>query len=85
MKGGAESNIGQRGCRLGESWTMEKLDANPARKHGPLGATTASYWMFHKSSGCEIAAAPTADGGALAMLATRAMLPTRLTSFYLLV
>jgi hypothetical protein len=51
----------------GDSWSMERLDHNPARLGGPLGATGA-FSMQHKSSGCEVYGAPTRDGGWLAFV-----------------
>ena len=50
----------------GESWSMNKLDSNPARINGPLGATY-SYGRKKLSTGSEIAAAPTADGSLATM------------------
>ena len=46
---------------------MDKLDSNPARINGPLGATY-SYGRKKLSTGSEIAAAPTADGGVLTFI-----------------
>ena len=46
---------------------MNKLDSNPARINGPLGATY-SYGRKKLSTGSEIAAAPTADGGVLTFI-----------------
>ena len=46
---------------------MSKLDSNPARINGPLGATY-SYGRKKLSTGSEIAAAPTADGGVLTFI-----------------
>jgi len=46
---------------------MIKLDSNPARINGPLGATY-SYGRKKLSTGSEIAAAPTADGGVLTFI-----------------
>jgi hypothetical protein len=66
-----EYEIISPGCvfllRAGESWSMDKLDSNPARIHGPLGATY-SYGRKQLSFGSEIAAAPTADGGVLTFI-----------------
>ena len=46
---------------------MDKIDSNPARINGPLGATY-SYGRKKLSTGSEIAAAPTADGGVLTFI-----------------
>ena len=64
-----ECEMVSAGCGglAGESWSMDKLDSNPARINGPLGATY-SYGRKKLSTGSEIAAAPTADGGVLTFI-----------------
>ena len=51
---------------------MTTLDNNPARANGPLNAAmnpwNRGYTMNSKSHGCEISAAATSDGGALALV-----------------
>jgi hypothetical protein len=61
-------NIVFRSTTHGDTWSMDKLDSNPARPGGPLGPDYDGYFMHHKSAGCETAAAPTADGGVIAFV-----------------
>ena len=49
------------------TWTMHRLDHNPARLGGPLDSN-GDFSVFHKSGGCEVYAAPTSDGGWLAFV-----------------
>jgi hypothetical protein len=60
--GDAARNLCFRSTSQGASWTMQQLDSDPA-EHDSY-----PYRMRPKSYGSEISAAPTADGGAIALV-----------------